>query len=96
MKDSMKKLISTFLLLSMSNVVMAYECDGRQYCSQMTSCDEASWFLVNCPDMKMDGDNDGIPCEKQWCNSSNATYINKQPISRKQPVDLIAHLEQGQ
>jgi hypothetical protein len=45
----------------------ARRCDGRQYCSQMTSCDEATWFLQNCPGMKMDGEGDGVPCEKQWC-----------------------------
>ena len=45
----------------------AYTCDGRIYCSQMTSCEEATWFLKNCPGTKMDGNNDGIPCEKQWC-----------------------------
>ena len=45
-----------------------YRCDGRTYCSQMTSCAEATWFLKNCPGTKMDGNNDGIPCEKQWCN----------------------------
>lgn len=43
------------------------QCDGRQYCSQMTSCEEATWFLQNCPNMKMDGEGDGIPCEDQWC-----------------------------
>ncbi|HVK32044.1 MAG TPA: thermonuclease family protein [Burkholderiaceae bacterium] len=42
-------------------------CDGRQYCSQMTSCDEAKWFLQNCPGAKMDGNRDGVPCEQQWC-----------------------------
>jgi hypothetical protein len=45
-----------------------YKCDGRTYCSQMTSCAEATYFLQNCPGTKMDGNNDGIPCEKQWCN----------------------------
>jgi hypothetical protein len=45
----------------------SYRCDGRTYCSQMTSCAEATWFLKNCPGTKMDGDNDGIPCERQWC-----------------------------
>jgi len=45
-----------------------YQCDGRQYCSQMSSCEEATYFLRHCPDPKMDGDNDGVPCEKQWCN----------------------------
>ena len=45
-----------------------YACDGRTYCSQMTSCEEATFFLQNCPGTKMDGNNDGVPCEKQWCN----------------------------
>lgn len=45
----------------------AFYCDGRQYCSQMTSCQEAKQFLRNCPGMKMDGNHDGIPCEAQWC-----------------------------
>ena len=44
-----------------------FKCDGRTYCSQMTSCAEATYFLRNCPGTKMDGDNDGIPCERQWC-----------------------------
>jgi len=44
-----------------------FKCDGRTYCSQMTSCDEAMFFLRNCPGVKMDGEGDGIPCEKQWC-----------------------------
>jgi hypothetical protein len=45
----------------------AYRCDGRIHCSQMTSCSEAKYFLNNCPNVKMDGDRDGIPCEEQWC-----------------------------
>ena len=44
-----------------------FQCDGRTYCSQMTSCDEAIYFLKNCPGVKMDGEGDGIPCEGQWC-----------------------------
>ena len=45
-----------------------FRCDGRTHCSQMSSCEEATFFLKNCPDTKMDGDGDGIPCESQWCN----------------------------
>ncbi len=45
----------------------AFKCDGRIHCSQMSSCAEATFFLKNCPGTKMDGDNDGIPCESQWC-----------------------------
>ena len=44
-------------------------CDGRKYCSQMTSCAEAKFFLKNCPGTEMDGNNDGTPCEQQWCTS---------------------------
>jgi Excalibur calcium-binding domain len=48
-----------------------FKCDGRQYCSQMRSCEEAKFFINNCPNTKMDGNNDGIPCEKQWCGYSH-------------------------
>jgi cold shock CspA family protein len=40
-----------------------FTCDGRQHCSQMTSRAEAEYFTRHCPNTKMDGDNDGIPCE---------------------------------
>ena len=36
-------------------------------CSEMTSCEEATFFLQNCPGVKMDGEGDGVPCERQWC-----------------------------
>ena len=45
----------------------SFRCDGRTHCSQMTSCEEATYFLRNCPGVKMDGEGDGVPCEKQWC-----------------------------
>lgn len=45
---------------------VAFHCDGREYCSQMKSYDEAVYFLRNCPGVKMDGDHDGIPCERQF------------------------------
>lgn len=45
----------------------AQRCDGRRRCSQMQSCAEAKWFLANCPAMEMDGDGNGVPCERQWC-----------------------------
>lgn len=44
-----------------------FKCDGRNMCSQMTSCKEATLFLQNCPGMQMDGNGDGVPCEQQWC-----------------------------
>jgi len=44
-----------------------FHCDGRTYCSQMSSCAEARYFLRHCPNVKMDGDHDAVPCESQWC-----------------------------
>jgi len=44
-----------------------FTCDGRKYCSQMTSCAEATYFLKTCPGAKIDGNNDGVPCGRQWC-----------------------------
>jgi len=40
-----------------------FVCDGREHCSQMTSKAEAQFFVRNCPNVKMDGDNDGDACE---------------------------------
>jgi cold shock CspA family protein len=47
----------------------SFLCDGRTHCSQMTSCAEATFFLRNCPNVRLDGDHDGVPCEQQWCTN---------------------------
>jgi TPP-dependent indolepyruvate ferredoxin oxidoreductase alpha subunit len=44
-----------------------FRCEGKTRCSQMSSCEEATFYLRNCPGTEMDGDGDGIPCESQWC-----------------------------
>ncbi len=54
-------------LVETSSEPARFHCDGRVYCSQMTSCEEATYFLQHCPGVKMDGEGDGVPCEKQWC-----------------------------
>lgn len=45
----------------------SFRCEGKTHCSQMRSCEEATFYIRNCPDTKMDGDRDGIPCERQLC-----------------------------
>jgi cold shock CspA family protein len=45
----------------------SFSCDGRTMCSQMRSCEEATYFIRSCPGTEMDGDNDGVPCEQQFC-----------------------------
>ncbi|WP_206194434.1 excalibur calcium-binding domain-containing protein [Shewanella polaris] len=47
----------------------SFSCEaGKTHCSQMTSCAEATFYINNCPGTKMDGNNDGVPCERQFCN----------------------------
>ena len=46
-----------------------YRCDDRTRCSQMTSCAEATWVSSHCSGTEMDGNHDGVPCERQWCGS---------------------------
>jgi len=55
-----------FSTKSKSTVEHNFKCDGRQHCSQMRSYEEAKFFTDNCPATKMDGDHDGIPCERQF------------------------------
>lgn len=45
-----------------------FTCQGKTHCSQMTSCEEATFYLRNCPGQQTDGNGDGEPCESQWCN----------------------------
>jgi endonuclease YncB( thermonuclease family) len=45
-------------------VAQSYSCQPRLTCSRISSCDEANWYLTNCPwGGKLDRDKDGIPCE---------------------------------
>jgi hypothetical protein len=58
-----QKLDSTNSVGKSSLATENYRCDGRVYCSQMTSREEAEFFSNNCSNTKMDGDRDGVPCE---------------------------------
>lgn len=43
-------------------------CGAKRYCKEMHSCDEAKFYLNQCGVSRLDGDGDGVPCEK-LCNS---------------------------
>ncbi|MEX2352884.1 MAG: excalibur calcium-binding domain-containing protein, partial [Gammaproteobacteria bacterium] len=36
---------------------------SKQYCREMTSCEEARFYLISCGLTRLDGDSDGVPCE---------------------------------
>lgn len=43
-----------------------FTCQGKIWCTEMKSYEEAKFYLDNCPGTKMDGDHDGDPCESQF------------------------------
>ena len=36
-------------------------CGNKRYCKEMTSCDEARFYLTQCELYRLDGDGDGVP-----------------------------------
>jgi endonuclease YncB( thermonuclease family) len=38
-------------------------CAGKRYCNEMTSCEEAQFYLSQCGLSRLDGDGDGVPCD---------------------------------
>lgn len=38
-------------------------CGAKRYCREMSSCEEARFFLTRCGLARLDGDGDGVPCE---------------------------------
>jgi endonuclease YncB( thermonuclease family) len=43
------------------------DCGDKRTCREMRSCDEALYYLQSCGLAGMDGDGDGIPCERGVC-----------------------------
>ena len=41
-----------------------FSCSGKRYCREMTSCEEAKFYLAQCGVGSLDGNRDGVPCEK--------------------------------
>lgn len=40
-----------------------FTCNAKRYCRQMTSCEEAKFYLNTCGVSSLDGNKDGVPCE---------------------------------
>ena len=40
-----------------------FSCAGKRYCREMTSCEEAKFYLAQCGVGSLDGNRDGVPCE---------------------------------
>ena len=40
-----------------------FTCAGKRFCREMTSCEEAKFYLNTCGVRSLDGNHDGVPCE---------------------------------
>ena len=49
--------------------VSFHTCDGRTACKQMTSCEEARYFVKNCPGFNAGVFGEEASCVKQWCKN---------------------------
>jgi hypothetical protein len=50
----------------------AFACGTKRYCTQMTSCAEAMFHFQACGLRRLDGDRDGVPCER-LCGQGRST-----------------------
>lgn len=41
-----------------------WRCGEKTYCTQMASCAEAMFHFQACGPRRLDGDRDGVPCER--------------------------------
>jgi endonuclease YncB( thermonuclease family) len=46
-----------------SKISVGLSCGTKRYCKEMTSCDEARFYLTQCRLRRLDSDGDGVPCE---------------------------------
>ncbi len=54
---------STQSVAASATVTSGASCGNKKRCSEMSSCEEAKYYLTQCGVKSLDGDGDGIPCE---------------------------------
>ena len=42
----------------------SYQCGTKKYCGEMSSCEEAYYYLEKCELSRLDWNSDGVPCER--------------------------------
>ena len=65
-----QKPTGTAVALAATAPMPRVQCGTKRYCREMTSCAEAKAYLRQCDLTGMDGDQDGVPCEK-LCRASS-------------------------
>ncbi|MCY3818173.1 MAG: thermonuclease family protein [Gammaproteobacteria bacterium] len=56
--------------LSSTSPPASFTCGRKTSCREMSSCEEARFYLEQCGLSWIDGDGDGVPCERRHCPQS--------------------------
>lgn len=48
--------------VGLTSPAQSFKCDGKTTCGEMTSCEEARFYLNLCGTIGLDGNGDGVPC----------------------------------
>ena len=51
-------------VVTTGSTAVSGNCGAKRYCKEMSSCEEAKYYLQQCGVKTIDGDGDGVPCEK--------------------------------
>jgi len=60
----------------------SFTCGSKRYCRHMSSCAEAIFYMEQCGLIRLDGDRDGVPCEKICRSRTLNRTIEDKPIRR--------------
>jgi endonuclease YncB( thermonuclease family) len=65
-RDGQGRSQSAATIVPTSGTVLSgsFACAGKRYCREMASCAEARFYLAQCGVRSLDGDHDGVPCER--------------------------------
>lgn len=59
------------ILIAGAEVSPDIACGSKKYCSEMSSCEEAKYYFMRCGIKTLDGNSDGVPCEKLCASTEN-------------------------
>lgn len=48
--------------VGLMSATQSFKCEGKATCAQMSSCEEARFYLNQCGTASLDGNGDGVPC----------------------------------
>jgi Excalibur calcium-binding domain len=77
-----RRTILLALVILAPSQLQAQTCGTKTYCREMESCTEARYFLKQCGLTRLDGDNDGAPCENLCGDGGNRSPAKLPPLEK--------------